>query len=72
MPDDAQIGRFPRNPFLVPRRRRDLSSAIRRACDLLGRDPAMIPANVAELKRGLAQVSPVAMGCTPKTLQNIK
>jgi len=61
MPDDAQIGRFPRNPFLVPSdstladvlaliegdgsmlptRRRDLSSAIRRACDLLGRAPAI-------------------------------
>jgi integrase len=57
---------------LPPTRRRDLASAIRRFCALAGRDPAMLPARIAELRRPLADLVPGKAGLTPKTLANLR
>ena len=57
---------------LSPTRKRDLISAIKRACHLLGRDPAGLPADIPILKTGLATLNPAQAGLARKTLQNIK
>lgn len=59
-------------PDLDPTRRRDLRSAIRRLCDLAGREPAHLPAEVAALRTVLARLHPVQAGIGPKTLANLK
>src|SRR6516162_1278749 len=53
-------------------RRRDLVSAVRRVADLLGQEPAAIPLDMAAIAAGLASISPVAAGMTPKRLTNIR
>lgn len=53
-------------------RKRDLISAVNRTCELLGRDPAQLPANIQDLKRGLASVHPAQLGIARKTFQNLQ
>jgi hypothetical protein len=53
-------------------RRRDLVSAVRRVADLLGQEAAAIPLDMAAIAAGLASISPVAAGMTPKRLANIR
>jgi len=53
-------------------RKRDLISAVNRTCELLGRDPALVPASIGDLKAGFATVHPAQHGIAPKTFQNLK
>lgn len=53
-------------------RRRDLKSAIRRFCGLIGRDPARVPASVAEIKGAVNALTPGGAGVSAKTLQNLR
>ena len=53
-------------------RRRDLCSAVRRFCAMVGREPARVPARMSELKKGLAGVSAAQAGVTGKTVQNLR
>ena len=57
---------------LSPMRRRDLTSALRRICKIIDRDPARFPADIRTFRRALSEVHPVQAGITEKTLQNIK
>lgn len=54
------------------RRRRDLSSGLRRLCELLGRDPAAVPADIAPIKAALNRLHPAEVGVSPKTLANVR
>jgi hypothetical protein len=53
-------------------RKRDLVSAVTRACDLLDRDPEILIADIPTLKPGLTALHPAQVGLAAKTLQNIK
>ncbi len=53
-------------------RRRDLKSAVRRICELLGRDPASLPAAIAALRGAVNDLTPGGAGVSAKTLQNLR
>jgi integrase len=57
---------------LSPTKRRDLKSAIRSFCRLIGKDPAIVPANINWLHVRIRRVSPAAHHITKKRLANIK
>jgi len=57
---------------LSPARRRDLSSAVRAVCKALGRQPADIPADPAQLRRRLEGLSPEALGLAARRWANIR
>lgn len=57
---------------LPPRRRRDLISAVRSVARLLARPPALIVANLAQLRRALAAAGPAAVDMSKKRLANVK
>jgi hypothetical protein len=59
-------------PDLDAKRRRDLKSAVRRVCDLAGRDPEHIGADVITLRGALRNVSAAQHGLSAKTIANIK
>jgi integrase len=60
------------DPSLAPTRRRDLCSAVRRVAGMLERDPGRLPASLLEIRRALADVTPVQAGVSKKTFQNIR
>jgi integrase len=55
---------------LDPRRRRDLSSAVRGVCRLLERDPVMVPADIRTIRTGLDLERHPAARVSRKTVQN--
>ena len=57
---------------LSENKRRDLKSAIRSFCRLIGKDPAVVPANINWLHVRIRRVAPVAHNITKKRLANIK
>jgi len=57
---------------LTDNQRRDLMSAIRRACALIDRDPCDVPANINWFHVRLRRVQPASAGISKKTLSNIK
>ena len=59
-------------PDLNAKRRRDLKSAVRRICDLVGRDPEHIRAEVIALRGALRNMSAAQHGLSAKTIANIK
>ncbi len=59
-------------PEVEPKRRRDLTSAVRRLCHLAKRDPQHVPADVTALRGALRAVHPAHAGISAKTLANLK
>ena len=59
-------------PNLEPKRRRDLKSAVRRLCDLVGRDPEHVAADVQALRGAIRTLHPAQAGLSAKTVANIK
>lgn len=57
---------------LSPTKRRDLKSAIRSFCRLIGKDPASVPANINWLHIRIRRVVPATHNITKKRLANIK
>ncbi len=57
---------------LSPTRRRDLRSAIRRFCALIDRDPARVPASIAEIRGAINGLTSCRAGMSTKTCQNIR
>lgn len=57
---------------LSPTKRRDLRSAIRSLCRLIGRTPEEVPANINWVHVRLRRVHPVSAGISEKRLKNIK
>jgi integrase len=57
---------------LTPRRRQDLGSAVRRFCRLQSRQPHDVPADPADLRRQLAQMSPMTAGLSRGSFRNLK
>jgi integrase len=61
-----------RNTALSPTRLRDLRSAVMRVAGLLGNVPARIVFDLPTIAAGLAVISPVAAGMTPKRFANVR
>ncbi|ANK82138.1 MAG: hypothetical protein TEF_16080 [Rhizobiales bacterium NRL2] len=57
---------------LSPTRRRDLRSAIRSLCRLIGKTPEEVPANINWVHVRLRRVHPVSAGISDKRVKNIK
>ena len=57
---------------LPPRRRHDLSSAVRRFCRLQNRPPHDVRADPMELRHQLKQMSPIITGLSPGGFRNFK
>ena len=57
---------------LPAHRRRDMASAVRRAARLLGREPALLPADPRLLARRLAEVAPAAHGLSRPGWNNLR
>ncbi len=80
MPDTAPLirtladvlGDLDRDTGLSPTRRRDLRSAIRRFCDLVGRDPAGVSASIGEIRSAINSLTAVKAGISTKTWQNLR
>lgn len=80
MPDTTRLIRtladlladFAQDDALSRTRRRDLSSAVRRLCDLLGRHPVGVPASIAELRGAINDLTPGGADISLKTLQNLR
>jgi integrase len=53
-------------------RRRDLRSSIKRVAQLIGDDPARMPLDLPAIGAKLANVNPVAVGLSRKTLANVR
>jgi integrase len=53
-------------------RKRDLISALRRVCEMVGLDPAQVPAEPAALRAALARIHPVQYGISRKTYANLR
>jgi len=66
------IGRIDGRTDLPLRRRQDLSSAMRRFCRLQSRQPHDIPADPADLRRQLAQMSAPAAGLSQGSFRNLR
>ncbi|NQW08466.1 MAG: hypothetical protein HQ481_01095 [Alphaproteobacteria bacterium] len=60
------------DPTLTTPRRRNVASAIRRLCALLGLDPGQLPAAFWAFRERLAGFEPVAAGMTVRRFQTIK
>jgi hypothetical protein len=59
--------RLDEDPSLLPARRRDLISAVRRVCKIVGVDPNATPASMQYMRPLIKQVWPVKHGLRPKT-----
>jgi hypothetical protein len=57
---------------LTLRRRQDLGSAVRRFCRLQSRQPCDVPTDPADLRRQLAQMSPMTAGLSGGSFRNLK
>ncbi len=61
-----------RDESLSPTRRRDLRSAVHRFCELIGRDPARVPASIADLRGAINGLTAGRAGMSIKTGQNLR
>jgi integrase len=66
------IERIDSRTDLPLRRRQDLGSAVRRFCRLQSRQPQDVPADPADLRRQLAQMSAVTAALSPGSFRNLK
>ena len=66
------IDRIDVGTVLPLRRRRDLASAVRRFCRLQNRRPQDVPADPADLRRLLAQMSPITAALSDGSFRNLK
>jgi integrase len=57
---------------LIGTRRRDMISAIKRFCEMVGTAPASVPAEPAHLRKLLSRIRPAAHGVTAKTYSNLR
>jgi hypothetical protein len=57
---------------LSPRRRQDLTSAVRRVCRLEGRSPVDLAADPGDLRRRLSRISALSSGLSPGGVRNLK
>jgi integrase len=55
---------------IKPTEKRDLISALRRTCEMAGKDPAYVEASPPVLRDLLEAINPAAHGIAPKTLTN--
>jgi hypothetical protein len=55
-----------------PLRKRDLLSAVRRVCEMLGHTPALLKIDVPVLRKGLDDVRPAAHGISASTFSNLR
>src|SRR3954468_20217929 len=55
---------------LTPSRRRDLTSAVVRTCELVGVDPQVTPASLQYMRPLINKVRPAKHGLRPKTWSN--
>jgi integrase len=51
---------------------RDMTSAIKRLCEMIGRAPSGVPAEATELRALLNKIPPAAFGIGTKTLSNLR
>lgn len=56
---------------LPPFQRRDMTSAIKRVCEMAGATPATLPAEAPAVRAMLAKIRPAAHGVSPKTWSNL-
>ena len=71
-PTIAQVMEAVRHrPGILPSRRRDLLSACRRMARLLNAEPAQVPVDIPAIRTQLDRLTPVAMGISHKTFQNL-
>jgi hypothetical protein len=56
---------------LPPLQRRDMTSAIKRVCEMAGVAPATLPAKAPAVRAILAKIRPAAHGVSPKTWSNL-
>jgi hypothetical protein len=66
------IEHIKRDLTLSPARRRDLTSAVLRICELAGVDPRVTPASLAYMRPLIKQVRPALHGIRPKTWSNLR
>jgi integrase len=57
---------------LIGTRRRDMISAIKRFCEMVGTIPAGVPAEPPHLRKLLSRIRPAAHGVTAKTYSNLR
>jgi hypothetical protein len=55
---------------LIGTRRRDMISAIKRFCEMVGTIPASVPAEPPHLRKLLSRIRPAAHGITAKSYSN--
>jgi hypothetical protein len=60
------------DPNLEPTRRADLASALRTMCRALKTEPESLVANLRDISRRLAKVSPASIGVTPGRWSNVR
>jgi hypothetical protein len=60
------------DPSLLPARRRDLISAVRRVCKIVGVDPNATPAAMQYMRPLIKKVWPAKHGLRPKTWSNLR
>ena len=60
------------DPSLLPARRRDLISAVRRVCEIVGVDPNATPASMQYMRPLIKKVRPAKHGLRPKTWSNLR
>ena len=66
------IRRLEEDPSLLPARRRDLISAVRRVCKIVGVDPNAAPASMQYMRPLIKKVWPAKHGLRPKTWSNLR
>lgn len=69
---DMVIARIEADTELDARRQREMLSALRTICRLLGADPAMVPAEPRNLRQRLGTISPAAVGLSTGRWSNIR
>jgi hypothetical protein len=60
------------HPDLEPARRADLASALRTMCRALTTEPESLVANLRDIRKRLAKVSPISIGVTPGHWSNVR
>src|SRR4051812_2918103 len=66
------VARVAARTDLPKTQRDDLCSALRRACALLGEEPASMAADPGALRRRLRALGPVVVGLSPGSWRNIR
>jgi hypothetical protein len=66
------IFRLEGDPFLLPKRRRDLISAVLRVCEIVDTEPKVTPASLQYMRPLINKVRPARHGLRPKTWANLR